>query len=466
MGLFNKKKDDNGEDSSRRALFSSKSKSKSQTAPEENPYAQLPPDPYTQAKMRAGLVPGREPASQPQQESYGGRQQQGARRDPYTNQSSNGHDKNGPSYDSKMQGGYPPNSYWDEKGYGSARQGGNPYAQGSHISGGQSSGYGGLGPSRDDELDANRDALFGGASKRLDQQQQQQGGPPGYQYQGDPDSSEGQSYGAYGDRQLTAEEEEEEDVAATKQEIKFIKQQDVSSTRNALQAAAMAEETGRNTLARLGAQGERIHSTEQNLNIGHNAINIAEDRSKELKTLNRSMFAVHVSNPFTAKDRRVKDEEKLMERHQLEREQREATRQAAFQSTARMNSNFKGLSETSGGLPKQTLAERAKYQFEADSDDERMEDEIEKNIDELGGAAKRLNVLARAMGEEADAQNAHLVKIADKVRLAVWINQCSLTNGFSSRIAWTTGSTCRLSGSRGSGKWVFRFRRCPMFCGA
>lgn len=37
-------------------------------------------------------------------------------------------------------------------------------------------------------------------------------------------------------------EEEEEDVQASKQEIRFLKQSDVSSTRNALRAAAMAEE--------------------------------------------------------------------------------------------------------------------------------------------------------------------------------------------------------------------------------
>jgi thiamine pyrophosphokinase len=58
---------------------------------------------------------------------------------------------------------------------------------------------------------------------------------------------------------LTAEEQEEEDISATKNEIKFMKQQDVSSTRNALRLAQQAEETGRDTLARLGAQGERIH---------------------------------------------------------------------------------------------------------------------------------------------------------------------------------------------------------------
>lgn len=58
-----------------------------------------------------------------------------------------------------------------------------------------------------------------------------------------------------------------EDVQATKQQIRQLKNQDVASTRNALRIAAQAEETGRGTLARLGEQGERIHNTEKNLDL-------------------------------------------------------------------------------------------------------------------------------------------------------------------------------------------------------
>ena len=79
---------------------------------------------------------------------------------------------------------------------------------------------------------------------------------------------------------------------AAKQEIRFIKQQDVSSTRNARRIAEQAEQTGRETLARLGAQGERIHNTERNLDMASNQNRLAEEKARELKTLNRSMFAV------------------------------------------------------------------------------------------------------------------------------------------------------------------------------
>lgn len=44
-----------------------------------------------------------------------------------------------------------------------------------------------------------------------------------------------------------------------------------------------------------------------------------------------------------------------------------------------------------------------------------MEDEIDNNLDQLHGAAKRLNHLAGAMGREVDTQNGHLERIGGKV---------------------------------------------------
>lgn len=426
MGFLKKK--DGEEDSSRLALFGNRGKSKS-PAPDSNPYAQpsIPPDPYTRAKMNAGI--GQPPPqsyqgpSQPAQGGYGGMSQQ-PQRGGYGGPP-NGYDdrKSGPS-----QGGYAPDRYANQSGYGGDR-GSNPYGAPQPTGVPRSGGYGGLGRTASYETtpDANRDALFGGARERIEQRQQQ--GPPGYEYNSTDQSGADTSYGAYGDRQLTAEEEEEEDITATKSEIKFMKQQDVASTRNALRVAAQAEETGRNTLARLGAQGERMHNTDRNLDIANNQINISEDKQSELKKLNRSMFAVHVNNPFNSKQRQMEKDDKIRDRHRLEREQREATREQAFKTTQRMNQNFKGLDTATVGGPRKTnLAERSKYQFEADSDDDRMEDEIDKNLDDLSGAAKRLNLLAKATGEEIESQNRLIERIGDKVspadRESDSTNQC------------------------------------------
>lgn len=250
----------------------------------------------------------------------------------------NGGEK-GPGHPDDKKAGYGADRYGTQGGYGADRYGsstgpgGGPPPPSKYGAGG----YGGLGraPSTA-ETDDGRDALFGGARDRVQKktEQQQRGGgygqpPPPYE-EGDEfntgrDPNEPQ-YEAYGDRQLTAEEEEEEDIAATKQQIRFIKQEDVSSTRNALRIAAQAEESGMNTLARIGAQGERIHNTEKNLDLTSNNNRMAEEKARELKTLNRSMFAVHVSNPFTAGSRAEKRDLDVLERHHLEREQREATR--------------------------------------------------------------------------------------------------------------------------------------------
>ncbi|KAJ5595226.1 uncharacterized protein N7459_001434 [Penicillium hispanicum] len=404
MGLF--KKSDGDDDSNRRALFGSRSKNKS-PAPASNPYAQpVPLDPYTKAKINAGVAPP--PADHP-----------GASGSPAPAGGPHGI----PS-DNKYSG-YTPNRYGNQGGYGSDRFGSGAGA-GAGSSRYGAGGYGGLGSTdpNDPNVEADRSALFGGARNRA--QDRPQGGPP-------PPYSEGQgqgggqpSYGGasneysmatYQDRQLTAEEEEEESVQATKQEMRFVKQGDVSSTRNALRVAAQAEETGRSTLARLGGQGEMIHGAEKSLDMATVEGRLAQEKARELKTLNKSMFAVHVSNPFTSASRRRERDERTLNTHREERDAREGTRAEAFQSNARMDRMFRDIdreaSKQSKGK-KANVTERAKYQFEADSEDEALEDEIEQNLDLLSGAAGRLNGLAKATGRELDEQNRHLERITGK----------------------------------------------------
>ncbi|KAL9604787.1 MAG: hypothetical protein Q9219_000235 [cf. Caloplaca sp. 3 TL-2023] len=448
MGKFGfGKKGDDDEDSKRSALFGSRSKNKSPN-PSANPYAQpaSASDPYTQAKLRVSQgLPARAPSPGPgtsQGGGYGGMNSGGYGSD-FKKQGENGFPAPSPAYGNPQNGppstesanryggaGYGPDRFGASGGYGADRYGTGAGASQSNTNRSRygPGGYGGMGdPSAPDE---DRDALFGGARERQQQRMQPGGGAPppyGADY-GQHDSTApgaygegggGSSYEAYGDRQLTAEEEEEEDVEATKQQIKFIKQEDVSSTRNALRIAAQAEETGQNTLARIGAQSERIHNAEKNLDLTASQNRVAEDKEKELKHLNRSMFAVSVSNPFTSSSRRQARDDAIMNRHRLEREEREATRRAGFDTTQRMNKSFQEL-QKEGRAPKPgqaSLAERAKYQFEADEEDDEMENEIDANLTALSGAASRLNGLARATGQALEEDNKHLDRINAKVRL-------------------------------------------------
>jgi hypothetical protein len=113
--------------------------------------------------------------------------------------------------------------------------------------------------------DVGRNELFGNAAQRQQAAKPQESGAYG-QSGAYGDSSQnggyGQApggYGAYGDRQLTAEEQEEEDINGTKDQIKFMKRQDVAATRNILRLAEQAKESGRDTYSRLVTQGEQMH---------------------------------------------------------------------------------------------------------------------------------------------------------------------------------------------------------------
>lgn len=406
-----KKSSDAGDDdsSNRRALFGSRSKNKSPSA-EANPYAKpIPADPYTRAKAQHGIAPP------PPGVDIGG---------PPNHASGNaipGDHKSQIPGDNKYQG-YAPNAYGSQGGYGANRYGGGAGAAPTSRYGG----YGGLGnadPNDPAAADDNRAALFGNASERAAAQPTT--APPPYS-EGQPAQAGGygaggNSYSAatYQERHLTAEEEEEQEVQAVKQDIRFMKQGDVASTRNALRIAAQAEETSRETLARLGAQGEMIHNTEKNLDVAGVEGRIADEKARELKTLNKSMFAVHVSNPFTSAQRKRDRDQRIMDNHRQVRDAQAGTRSEAYKTNQRMEQTFREIEreDRKTNKPyKASVTERAKYQFEADSEDEAMEDEIEQNLNLIAGASGRLNLLAKATGRELDEQNRHLERIMGKVR--------------------------------------------------
>ncbi|KAL1651328.1 Protein transport protein S9 plasma membrane t-SNARE [Diplodia intermedia] len=376
MGLFSKKDksgSDAASDADRKALFGGGSKKGSPAPSASNPYAQPPPGgaappPYSGGGMSDRARAEKTPVPQG---GYGG-------------------------------GG---GAYGGSGAYGQDRYGGG--GGGGTASRYGAGGYGGMGDS-----DAGRQELFGNAAQRT---QQPGGAPSPGGTMGGGGGAGSAAYGSYADRQLTQEEEEEEDVQAAKQQIRFMKQQDVSSTRNALRLAAQAEETGRDTLGRLGAQGERIHNTEKNLDLAENQNRLAEEKARELKTLNKSMFAMHVSNPFTASKRREQRDQNIIDTHRKEKQQREDTRSAAYDSAQRQQQVAKDVNRPGfGGNKQASLAERSKYQFEADSEDDDMEDEIDSNLDALHGAAGRLKNLASAMGTEVDTQNQHISRITNK----------------------------------------------------
>jgi len=273
-----------------------------------------------------------------------------------------------------------------------------------------------------DSVDPNRNALFGNRPPpQTDAYGRSQGG------YGGGAANEPDRYDEY---QQYAQDDDEGDVEAIKQEIRFTKQESLSSTRNAIRIASEAEETGRNSLTRLGGQSEKLSGIEKNLDVSAAHARIAEDKARELRHLNRSMFAVTVSNPFNSRTRAEEEERKITERHLLEREERERNRKFAYDSTQRVNSALD--KPGTGRRPKvndpqqgrSSIVGRSPYSFEEDEEDVQVEKDIDANLNTLGDITSRLKGLALATQTEIEAQNKKLDQIAEKVRNTGYPTNC------------------------------------------
>lgn len=385
------KKGDDGDDANRGALFGSRKKNSTPT-PSENPYAnQGGTDPYAEQTKYANM--GARP-SPPANGSYS----------PYQ-----GGQNAAPQQPAAP--GYGSDRYGSGGGYGSNRYDSGPGSNYNNAPAPGARGPGGYGGFGRDAPDSNRDALFAGAQERLEQKQQQ-AAPSGADSQS---GATGGSYGGYGEqRELTEEEQEDADYQAILTEKKQVQQDSAASVNRSVQMARQANEVGRATLARLGAQGERLHNTEKNLDLAANQNKIAQDRAAELKTLNGSMFAVHVGNPFTSKQRQQKADEDVLSRHRSEREQREITRRDGYAATQRMEQNMRQVGNT-GVNRANRKKDYGKFNLDDEEGADELEDQIDDGLTELEGQVKMMNMVGRAIGAEVDVQNKQIDRIMNKV---------------------------------------------------
>ncbi|GAA5997221.1 uncharacterized protein JCM10292_000107 [Rhodotorula paludigena] len=269
---------------------------------------------------------------------------------------------------------------------------------------------------------------FGGKNKGKEEEQQRNellaGAPPpgqgphGGQYGGQAGPQ--QPYGGYGGQQEQQyEDEEDEEVEGIKQQMRFVKQESLASTRNAVRIAREAEETARATLDKLGEQSDRLGNTEHHLDLAKAHNDRAVDETKELEALNRSIFRPNFTMNKAAK--RDREERRLLDRHNAEKAEREQVRREQYESRQRIDGAFNSMDRAAESDAMRRArehkrhGERARYQFEATASDDEVEDEIDDNLDELGGLAGRLKTLGMAMGSEVDAQNKKLGKMATKV---------------------------------------------------
>ncbi|KAH0527621.1 hypothetical protein TsFJ059_002600 [Trichoderma semiorbis] len=371
-------------------------KEKHSPAPSDNPYAnQGNNDPYAEQTKYANM------GSYSPAPAYSPTPSNGSR--PPAGNGYGSYQSPPPQQTPSPAPGYGSDRYGSGGGYGSNRYDSTPNNNTSAGARGPG-GYGGFGGG----ADSSRDAPFAGAQGGAQQQQ-----PPAISNQQSGTSRS--SYGGYGEqRELTEEEQEEADYQAILAEKRQVQQDSVASVSRSVQMARQANEVGRATLARLGAQGERLHNTEKNLDLAANQNKIAQDRAAELKTLNGSMFAVHVGNPFTSKQRQQKADEEVLNRHRSEREQREATRRDGYAATQRMEQNMRQLGGSAMGRAQGRKKDYGKFNLDDEEGADELEDQIDDGLTELEGQVKMMNMVGRAIGAEVDAQNTQIDRIMNK----------------------------------------------------
>ena len=171
---------------------------------------------------------------------------------------------------------------------------------------------------------------------------------------------------------------------------------------------------------------EKLANTERHLDVSKTHSQRAEDKTDELKQLNRSIFRPVIH--FNKDAKRAAQERKIQLRYDEEREERENamkdirdTQNRLGQASTYGQREEEAIGARPNGKGPVTASQRAlqkdqrkRYQFEATGSDDELEDELDDNLDEISDVAKRLKALGTAMGQELDNQNNRIERIEEK----------------------------------------------------
>jgi protein transport protein SEC9 len=175
---------------------------------------------------------------------------------------------------------------------------------------------------------------------------------------------------------------------------------------------------------------EKLASTERHLDVSKGHSVRTDDKTDELKKLNRSIFRPAIT--FNKDAKRAAQDAKLQSRYDEEREEREKAMMDIRESHNRLgqaagygrggDNEEDGIGGAAVGRGRykteQQLAEkksaRQRYQFEATGSDDELEDELDDNLDEMSSGLKSLKALSLAMGQELGEQNTRIGRIEQK----------------------------------------------------
>ena len=168
---------------------------------------------------------------------------------------------------------------------------------------------------------------------------------------------------------------------------------------------------------------EKLANTERHLDVSKTHSQRADDKTDELKQLNRSIFRPVIH--FNKDAKRAAAEAKIQQRYDEERDEREKGMKDIRETQNRLGqaSAYGQRGEGAGpdGRRGKTASElqirkeqRKRFQFEGTASDDEIEDELDDNLDEISDVAKRLKALGTAMGQELDNQNNRIERIEEK----------------------------------------------------
>lgn len=196
---------------------------------------------------------------------------------------------------------------------------------------------------------------------------------------------------------------------------------------------------------------EKLANTERYVDQGKLHALRADDKTDELKKLNRSIFRPAIT--FNKDAKRAAQEAKVAARYDEERSSRERAMGDVRESQNRLGQavsyGARRGEEAAGEFGEEGIGRRRirspeeqrnrqetrkRYQFEKTGSDDELEDELDDNLDEIAQATKSLKAIALAAGQELDRQNDRIDNIATK------------TGKLNNRVDLTTDRVC-VSGS-------------------
>ncbi len=169
---------------------------------------------------------------------------------------------------------------------------------------------------------------------------------------------------------------------------------------------------------------EKLASTERHLDVAKGLSQRAEDKTDELKQLNRSIFRPVIT--FNKDAKRAAQEAKVQSRYDDERDERERAMLDIRDTQNRLGRattyGARDEDDTGSGSGRMMTSaqlnarkeQRKRFQFDATASDDEQEDELDDNLNEISDMTKRLKALGTAMGEELDKQNDRIGRIAEK----------------------------------------------------